>query len=43
LTDIRLIVFLTMSDPGCAVDADGSLKSPDNIVWYNEIIAITHH
>ena len=25
-----------MSDPGCTVDADGSLKSPDNIVWYND-------
>ena len=36
LTDIRLIVFLTMSDAGCAVDADGSLQSPDNIMWYND-------
>lgn len=25
-----------MSDPGCTVDANGSLKSPDNIVWYND-------
>ena len=25
-----------MSDPGCAVDANGSLKSPDNILWYND-------
>jgi len=25
-----------MSDIGCAIDADGSLKSPDNIVWYND-------
>ena len=25
-----------MSDPGCTVDANCSLKSPDNIVWYND-------